>query len=89
LSFPPHGRQRNLNEEDFNDNAIISTYVQQHKETSNRFYDQIKEKNQEIKEKVIIKRNETEDLIHQISIIKNLPLLKQKLVRKTNQSLRK
>jgi len=53
------GHIKAVNPFDLNDNAIISTYVQQHKETSNKLYDQIREKNQEIKEKVINKRNET------------------------------
>lgn len=43
---------------DLNDNIIISNYVQNHKETTKKLYDQIQENNHNKKEQIINKRNE-------------------------------
>lgn len=37
------GHIRNVNPFDLNDNAIISSYVQSHKETSNKLYEKLRE----------------------------------------------
>ena len=52
------GHVRSTNPFDLNDNAIISSYIQSHKENSNKLYEQIKQRNHERKQAIISKLNE-------------------------------
>lgn len=52
------GHIKSINPFDLNDNAVISSYVQSHKENSNKLYEKIKQRNEEAKCEIITKRNE-------------------------------
>lgn len=55
------GHINSQNPFDLNDHLIISNYVQNHKENTKLLYNKIQEKNAQVKEKIIAKRNENRE----------------------------